>query len=113
MSIKPIDLQTLFMQMGHVHKQQAAEKDSVSSGENFRRIEAEKKDAKETKTVHAKDDDELTSTQVKSSTEKDDVPMYHEQRHSGKRESEEESADSTEKEVVRDPRLGTNIDISG
>lgn len=113
MSIKPIDLQTLFMQMGHVHRQQAAEKDSVSSGENFRRIEAEKRNDKETKTVHAKEDDEVSSSQVKSSTEKEDVPDYQEHSHPKKKDNEPGTADPVEKEVVKDPGLGKNIDISG
>ncbi|HAP43184.1 MAG: hypothetical protein A2087_13645 [Spirochaetes bacterium GWD1_61_31] len=114
MSIKPLDLQTLFMQMGHVHRQQAAEKDTAANGEAFRRAEAMKKDDKEARTVHGKDDSDLESDQVKSSTEKEDTPFYQAPPPpADKAKPAESEAPPDDKEVVRDPRLGSKIDISG
>ncbi|MBU0934975.1 MAG: hypothetical protein KKI09_00400 [Spirochaetes bacterium] len=113
MSIKPLDLQTLFMQMGHVHKQQAGEKDSVSAGESYRRIEAEKRSSKEAKTVHAKEDSDIDAGQIKSSTEKEDVPFYDGRKHAANDAPDSTDEEIDDKEVVRDPGLGRNIDISG
>ncbi len=108
MPIRPIDLQTLLMQLGQVGRDQAAEKDALlkasmqSAAERVKQVE--QKEA------------------VREPEEPKDGPQAIKERQGGsgaggagrKRPEEGKAEDSaTEEEVVRDPSLGNTIDLTG
>ncbi len=112
MPIKPIDLQTLFMQMGQVNKQQAMEKDGITARQILQGTNAEQKALQDSKSVHLTEDDEKQSGGVKNNEEKKSPSGEGDaQKKQGKDHDAKQPSD--EKEVVKDPKLGGHIDITG
>jgi len=112
MPIKPIDLQTLFMQMGQVSRQQAMEKDGAAARQIIQGTNAEQKAIEESKSVHLTEDDEKESTGIKNNEEKKSSSGdAGGQRKPGK-DAGEPKPDGG-KEIVKDPELGGHIDITG
>jgi len=108
MAIKPIDLQTLFLQLGQVGKQQSASKEGTMLQEAMRGAVTQKLEDEAAKAVRRPEDDEIQSESIKSE------PEGGQQRREGKKKGhEDETAEPPEPETVRDPALGSFIDISG
>ena len=109
MPIRPIDLQTLLMQLGQVGRDQAVEKDgavlqSAVQGAAAQRRQGESKEAVR-KPEELKDGAApVSERQGKGQTEK---------RRSEGEKGEETGEAHPEEEVVRDPELGNRIDLSG
>ena len=108
MAIKPIDLQTLFMHMNQVGKEQAQQKEGlhlqqVIMGSELVR-ETEQKD-KSVNQAHALSDGPEA--------------IHEDQESQGggkkrrKKEEEKESGQDQSRNYYRDPDLGNNIDITG
>ncbi len=105
MSIQPIDLQTLFMRLGQIGKEQAAMRDAahvaqaVQGSEIARHSEEAARAVNETKEL----EDGLEA-------------VKDEKQGSGKRsggEQEEAGHEEPQKDVFSDPALGNKIDLSG
>lgn len=107
MPIKPIDLQTLFVQLGQVGKQQAAEKDGAVLHANLHGAMVKKMDDEAAKAVQRPQDDQA-STQVV-----EDGGGSGTGGPSGEKKREEEKAADKDVETISDPALGGHIDISG
>ncbi len=107
MSLQPIDLQTLFVRLAAVGKEQSALRDAVAQNQAVVGSEIAQKSQEDAHTVRQSDGVSEGPETV------DDEGHSQEQGAAGgrKRESEEESA--PEDEVFRDPDLGRHVDLSG
>ncbi len=107
MPIKPIDLQTLFLQMNKVGKEQAAVKDGAVLQQSIQSaVQAKKRE------------DEVRSVQKPQADEGAGRIGDRESKSPAGEESEEkrkdrDSGEPEEPEVVKDPDLGRRIDIQG
>lgn len=114
MGMQPIDLQTLYTQLDKVGKTQVQQQAAAQSAREAektankqdaaRKLQAvEESDAGEEKTGRIHDDDDSENRGSMSSGEK--------KKHEGGDEAPEATPEA--KEVIKDPALGTHIDISG
>jgi hypothetical protein len=111
MPIRPIDLQTLLMQMSQVGRDQAIEKDGPALQNAIQGAAMQKKEIEAKESVHRTED------------AKDGPGAVKERRGRKGREGEgegggEEGAggepgDKAPDEVVRDPSLGNRVDLTG
>lgn len=111
MPIRPIDLQTLLMQMAQVGRDQAIEKDAPALQSALQGAAAKAKDLEAKEGVKKAEDSKEGPMPVK-----DRRSRGHEARGEGEEGKGTEEADSEEKgrdEVVRDPSLGNRVDLSG
>ena len=108
MAIQPIDLQTLFTQIDKVGKTQIAEKDglvqqqAMQGAQIMRKTEAQVQSVNETKNTG----DGIENVKDRKDSEQA-AEGEKKKQESGSQPEEEES-----RSVIRDPRLGRNIDIS-
>jgi hypothetical protein len=110
MPIRPIDLQTMLMQMTQVGRDQAVEKDGQSALAAQQTAQAQKRDVEAKEAV------------TKPEEPSDGARAIKDRGGSGaqagsERKGEDESAEGGDSEsgdeVVRDPQLGNKIDLSG
>ena len=107
MPIKPIDLQTLFMQLNQVSREQSAAKEGVVLQQSIQGAILQKKQEGEARSIQKPEADEG------SGKIRDRESGFSPEQESEERESSEEKAESEEREVVKDPDLGRRVDISG
>lgn len=107
MPIKPIDLQTLFVQLGQVGKQQAAEKDGALLHAHLHNNLVKRIADEAAKAIQRPKDDQ---TATESINDESGSGMAG---HTGEKKHEEEKTPEKDVETIRDPALGGNIDISG
>lgn len=109
MPIRPIDLQTLLMQMSQVGRDQAIAKDAPAIQSAMQAAAAQKRDIETKEAVRRTEDPQDGAGAVKERAG----------RHDGKPrergEADEEGAEGGEprEEIVRDPSLGNRVDLSG
>lgn len=106
MSIQPIDLQTLFMNMSHVGKDISAQRDALIQNQAVTAGEIAQKAAQNTTTVHKSDE---VSDGPETVTEDGSNPQRRRQK--SRRESAKAEADTDA--VFQDPSLGKHIDLTG
>ena len=111
MAIQPIDLQTLFSQMDKVAKTQAAEKEGVQLQQALVSAQNQKKSEERVRSVNGAQDAGEGAERVKDKQKRKPDDKAKEGNADGAGENEDEEAPATE--VVRDPDLGRNIDVSG
>ncbi|OHD13004.1 MAG: hypothetical protein A2Z96_01185 [Spirochaetes bacterium GWB1_48_6] len=107
MPIKPIDLQTLFVQLGQVGKQQAAEKDGALLHVHLHNTQVKRIADEAAKAIQRPKDDQ-TATESISDESGSGMPS-----NAGEKKREEDKSSKKDVETIRDPALGGNIDISG
>lgn len=111
MSIRPIDIQTLLMQMSQVGRDQAVEKEGAALTASIKGAEEQKKRDEAKEAIHRPEDEETGAQPVRDRQEG--------QGGSGaagagaERREGESAAPPPEGEVVRDPNLGKHVDLSG
>lgn len=107
MPIKPIDLQTMFLQLGQVGKQQAAEKDGALLHAHLHGEQVHKTETEAAKAVQRPEDAQTATESIKDEDGSGQADQGNEKRR--------EEDDSPEKrvETISDPALGGHIDISG
>jgi hypothetical protein len=114
-AIQPIDLQTLYTQLDKIGKTQVQQQ-VAAQAERDAEITANRNDAdKRLKTVRETDaGDEITGKVHEQDAKKgrQEQPGSHERKDTKEDEAPGVHAES-EKEVIKDPALGTHIDISG
>ncbi|MDR0761070.1 MAG: hypothetical protein LBF74_13345 [Treponema sp.] len=112
MAIQPIDLQTLFTQVDKVGKEQMNQKEGVHLQAALQSAQMQKKNEERSHSVT-----ELQNTGEGTERLKDRNARRQGDEHPPGRKSDEKDAAETEgggePAVIRDPALGTNIDISG
>ena len=106
MSIQPIDLQTLFLKMSQVGKDQAVEKESVMLQQTIKGSELEKRTQHSDSSVNRADNSDAGPEKTKEEGEQSA------QQGQDKRKKEKNNT-SDNKEILSDPDLGKNIDFSG
>lgn len=110
MSIRPIDIQTMLAQLSQVGKDQAAEKEgaalqaSIQSAAELKRRE----EAKEA--IRRAEDGDLNATPVDERKQKRGSQSSEE---APEGEAEAAKEETPESDVVRDPDLGSHIDLTG
>ena len=108
MSIKPIDLQTLFMHMNQVGKEQALQRggllmqQTVAGSELVQETEHRDNSVNETKSL-SDGPEEIH----------EDAEQASGQRRRGKKEGGKEQKEGESSNYFSDPALGKNIDITG
>lgn len=107
MPIKPIDLQTLFMQLNKVSRDQAAAKEGAVLQQSIQGALQVKKREDEAKAVQRPEADEGSG---KIRDRESEGASEGEAEGKKSKEGEEESG---EPEVFKDPDLGRHVDISG
>jgi len=112
MALQPIDLQTLFTQMDKVGKGQISQREGQQIQAAMQQIQIQRKQEENVQSVN-----ETQEMGKEAEKIKDDKGhgSYAEQGR-GKEQAEEEgdsAEEAVEPELIRDPALGRNIDISG
>jgi hypothetical protein len=108
-AIQPIDLQTLFTQLDKVGKEQAAQKEGAAIQQALQGAQAQKKAEEQIQSVNEAQNMGEGSEQVK-----DRNARKRQSNSSGKRgHAETTDEEEPDAEIIRDPTLGTHIDVSG
>jgi hypothetical protein len=116
MPIKPIDLQTLFTQMDRVGRERAAEKEVAASQKSIQESVIQKKAEEKAHSVQKTDETKDEADQSVAIRDDETARRGKEQNAAGEKKPEDEESSEplkTEEEVIRDKRLGGNIDILG
>jgi hypothetical protein len=111
MPIQPIDLQTLFMGMNQVGKDQASEKDSEALDRTNKAEQFIKKAEEQAKSTVQTEATDRGVERVKDGKKKYSGKEKAQEREEG--ESEDEEASGKADPEFKDPNLGHHIDISG
>lgn len=107
MAIQPIDLQTLFVRLSQIGREQSALRDAVAQNQAVVGGEIAQRSQEDARSVrHTEDVSEGPETLDNDSS------SQNEQAGSG-REEEESEEEWKEDDFFRDPDLGRNIDLSG
>lgn len=108
MAIQPIDLQTLFVRLSHIGREQAAMKQAVDQAQDVtgREIAQHSRDVGETvqQAEEVSDGPETVDEEGQGSRQDTDH---------GRREKPGEPDQDSDDDVFRDPDLGQNIDLTG
>ncbi|HPE88079.1 MAG TPA: hypothetical protein P5298_01015 [Spirochaetia bacterium] len=107
MPIKPIDLQTLFMQLSQVGKEQAAAKDGALLHAHLHGTAVKRLEDEAAKAVQRPKDDQAAAKSVNGDGGSGAGAQ------GGERRREEKPAGDDEAETISDPSLGGHVDISG
>ena len=108
MPIRPIDLQTLLMQLSQVGRDQAVEKDGPALQSAIQGAAAAKKESEAKEAVRLPEEPEQGATPIKDRSGR---PRQGGQAEGEGKEGEE--AENPREEIVRDPSLGNRVDLSG
>jgi hypothetical protein len=108
MPIRPIDLQTLLMQMSQVGRDQAVEKDGPVLQAAMQDAALKQKEIEAKEAVRRPEEPKDGAGAVK---ERERPGRQRSQGGEGKAEDEE--GEEKREEVVRDPSLGNKVDLSG
>jgi hypothetical protein len=111
MPIRPIDLQTMLMQLSQVGREQSAEKEGAAL-QVAMKVAADTKRLDESKeSVHRAEDAEAGA---KILGDRDGSPgQPPREGPGGRREAGPKDGEKAKEEVIRDPGLGTRIDLEG
>ena len=112
MAIQPIDLQALFTQLDKVGKSQAMQKEGHQIQEALQQVQSQRKLEQNVQSVN-----EAQNMGEEAETIKDENRRgthTYQGRTTGKQDEEDDPAPVDEKrDLIRDPALGRNLDISG
>jgi len=111
MGIQPIDLQTLYSQLGNVSKTVAFQQQGIPLQNAIQQEEQTKRLQQKREAVEAAAGYDEGPAGVKN--DKESAPDTQEQKDKKKRGENETEDDGKVFEVIKDPRLGQHIDISG
>ncbi len=107
MSIQPIDLQTLFMRLSQVGKEQAVMREAEHVAQAAQGSEIVKHSDESARTVNETKDVEDGPDAIKDEEQKS------EKRSGGEKGEPHDKAEKERKNVFSDPALGNKIDLSG
>jgi len=112
MAIQPIDLQALFSQLDKVGKNQAVLREGLQNQEALQQQQSQKRIEENVQSVNQAQEMGQEAEKIK-----DDGKHGPGSNPGGKKEEAEEEDESAAEEekpdLIRDPALGRNIDISG
>ncbi|RKX77661.1 MAG: hypothetical protein DRP70_02310 [Spirochaetes bacterium] len=108
MGIKPIDLQTLFVKMGEVGKEQSHIKEQAALQQaQVAKSQVTREMADDRKVTEAPED---TETEKIKDNESEETPEGEKRK---KNEKEKDEEDGSNVEIVTDPDVGRHVDLSG
>jgi hypothetical protein len=110
MAIQPIDLQTLFTQVEKVGKSQAFQKEGLQIQEALQQVQSQKKAEEQVQSVNETQDSGDGAEKIKDGNSRQQAAGQDGEESDGEEEKPEETA---RQNLIRDPTLGRNIDISG
>jgi hypothetical protein len=111
MPLRPIDLQTLLMQMSQVGRDQAVEKDGPALQSAIQGAAAQKKEIEAKEAMHHVEEPKDGAGAVR---ERQGRPRRGtRQGASGQGEETPPGEEEPREEIVRDPSLGNRVDLSG
>lgn len=111
MPIRPIDLQTMLMQLTQVGREQAAEKEGAALTNAMKGAADQKRLDEAKESVHRSKDPDTGPEPVKDREGGGQKPGPGGKEEAGAKEGR--PGDKGKEEIVRDPNLGTRIDLSG
>ncbi|MBN2655471.1 MAG: hypothetical protein JXR86_00305 [Spirochaetales bacterium] len=107
MAITPLDLQTMFVRLNEVGKEQNHLKEAVASQQAAGAKELKEQELRQDKSVNkAEEDKEAQKLKEEGGGEKNGAD-------SREREKSEEQSARPQRKVFSDPEMGSHIDISG
>lgn len=110
MAIQPIDLQTLFTQVEKVGKDQANQKDGLQIQQALHNIHEQKKQEARIQSVNEAQDTGQGAERIKDKNAKGNTgPEEREKKEKGNPGEQVQEKIN----VIKDPDLGQNIDVSG
>lgn len=112
MPIRPIDLQTLLMQMSQVQKDQAVEKDAPALQSAMQAAAAAKKEIETMEAVQRPEEPKDGAGAVREKTGQP-RERARERRGTGKEGAGNGDEEAPSEEIVKDPTLGNRVDLSG
>ena len=107
MALLPIDLQTLFTQSNQVGKEQAVQKDAAPQAQSLQGAQLVQKTEQRDNDVNETHDQEEGPEQIK-----DRARRGADRKRRAAAEKRKPAAKPPAKDVVRDPALGRNVDIT-
>jgi hypothetical protein len=107
MALSPIDMQTLFSQMDKVGKQEAAQKEGAALLQSIQLAKHQQQTDEKIRSVNEAQDTGDGAEEVK---DRHGGQARHE--GNGNPHSKENEEEKTDDGVIRDPNLGTNLDVS-
>ena len=110
MAIQPIDLQALFTQVDKVGKNQAVLREGQQIQDALQQLQVQRKLEENVQAVNEAQD---MGEEAETIKEQKGRGAHANQGGARGNEEEEESAENEKPEMIRDPALGRNIDISG
>jgi hypothetical protein len=110
MAIQPIDLQTLFTQVEKVGKTQSSQKEGLQIQEALQQVQSQKKAEEQVQSVNEAQDPGDGAEKIKDGNSRQRAAGQDGEESAGEEEKQEEEA---RQNLIRDPALGRNIDISG
>jgi hypothetical protein len=113
MPIRPIDLQTLLMQMSQVGRDQAIEKDGPALQNAMQAAAAQKREIESKESVRKAEDSKEGPAPVKDGRGRSKGREAKAGAEGEGDEADAEASDKPDEEVVRDPSLGNRVDLSG
>ena len=108
MALLPIDLQTLFTQATQVGKEQAAQKDAPPAAQSLQGAQLVQQAEIRDKSVNQAQEQQAGPEKLK-----DKARRGAERRKSRQKGAKPAAAHPPASDVVRDPALGRNVDITG
>ena len=107
MAISPLDLQTLFTQADKVGKQSMAQREGAALLQSIQHIRIQQQTDEKIRSVNEAQD---TGEGSEAINDENSGRSGQEASHGGHQESEKENAKA--EDMIRDPALGKNIDLS-
>ncbi len=105
MSVQPIDLQVLFARLNQIGREQAANKNMLIQAQAVAANEIAERSEEQDRRVSDVNIQEEGPEKLSDEGENSETP--------GEQHREDASESEAEQEVLQDPDLGQNIDISG
>jgi len=113
MSLQPIDLQTLFVRLSQIGKEQAARKESQVLQQEARGNELARQAKLNDESVNQTNELKDESGKVREKKEGSTGSPGHEHSETEEQRREGRGEEKKKRNVFEDPALGKNIDISG
>jgi len=108
MPLLPIDLQTMFLNMDHVGKDQATIKNAIVNSQALQATEIVKKTEQNDNAVNVTKDLEEGVNKISEEEKK-----KNKNKSKNQKEDNDNASENNKKEIVKDPDLGHHIDITG
>lgn len=106
MAISPIDLQTLFTQVDKIGKQETAQREGAAIQQAIQQAQSQRITEEKINAVNEAQDQGEGAEGVR------DGGGRRPEGEARKKAGEEEDRDEKEEDIIRDPDLGRNIDVS-